>query len=110
MASYEKDNESPAPTTFKEAYGVLQRHAEALRRQQEPNIDELVNIVTESVNAYRVCKARIEAVEQALERTLGEAEADSVVAAGPQDNGSPHASASPERTPPKEEFDDDIPF
>jgi exodeoxyribonuclease VII small subunit len=58
-------------TTFKESYGVLQRHAEALRNQKEPNIDDLLKIVTESVAAYNVCKARIDAVDKALEQALG---------------------------------------
>ncbi len=59
--------------TFREAYGVLQRHSETLRNQREPNIDDLLTIVTESVQAYQVCKARIDAVEQALEKALGAA-------------------------------------
>jgi exodeoxyribonuclease VII small subunit len=54
-------------TTFKEAYGVLQKHAETLRNQREPNIDDLLSIVTESVAAYKTCKERIDAVEKALE-------------------------------------------
>jgi exodeoxyribonuclease VII small subunit len=57
--------------SFKEAYGVLQRHSEALRNQREPNIDDLLAIVTESVEAYKVCTSRIDAVEQALEQALG---------------------------------------
>ena len=36
-----------ATKTFKEAYGVLQHHAETLREQQEPNIDDLLSIVTD---------------------------------------------------------------
>ena len=59
--------------TFRQAYGVLQAHAETLRNQDEPNIDNLLTIVTESVAAFKVCQARIEAVEQALEKALGEA-------------------------------------
>ena len=55
---------------FKEAYGVLQRHAETLRRQSEPDIDDLLRIVNESVQAYNVCKSRIDAVERALEAAL----------------------------------------
>jgi exodeoxyribonuclease VII small subunit len=51
-----------ATKTFKEAYGVLQQHAQTLRNQDEPNIDDLLTIVTESVDAYKVCKERIEAV------------------------------------------------
>ena len=65
-----------AVTSFRDAYGVLQRHAETLRNQQEPNIDDLLNIVTESVDAYKVCKERIDAVEKALAHALGTAESD----------------------------------
>ena len=60
--------------TFKEAYGTLQKHAQALRSQQEPDIDNLTTIVSESVEAYRVCKERIDAVEKALEQALGNAQ------------------------------------
>jgi exodeoxyribonuclease VII small subunit len=56
--------------TFKEAYGVLQQHAQTLRDQTEPNIDDLLTIVTESVAAYKVCQTRIDAVEKALEKAL----------------------------------------
>jgi exodeoxyribonuclease VII small subunit len=65
-----------ASKTFKEAYGVLQQHAQTLRTQQEPNIDDLLSIVTESVDAYKVCKARIDAVEKALEKALGDTGSD----------------------------------
>ena len=61
-----------ATPTFKQAYGVLQQHARTLRDQEEPNIDDLLTIVTESVAAYKVCKDRIEAVEKALEKALGD--------------------------------------
>lgn len=57
-------------TTFKEAWGVLQKHATTLRNQNEPNIDDLLGIVTESVQAYKVCQSRVEAVEKALEEAL----------------------------------------
>lgn len=56
--------------TFREAYGTLHRHAETLRTQREPNIDDLLTIVTESVSAYQVCKSRIDAVSQALDQAL----------------------------------------
>jgi exonuclease VII large subunit len=67
--------------TFKEAYGTLQRHAQTLRSQQEPDIDNLTTIVTESVEAYKVCKERIDAVEKALEQALGNAQ----IEAGPEE-------------------------
>ena len=59
--------------SFKEAYGTLQLHAQTLRDRQEPNIDDLLNVVTESVAAYKVCQTRIDAVEKALERALSSA-------------------------------------
>jgi exodeoxyribonuclease VII small subunit len=56
--------------TFRENYEILQRHAQTLREQDEPSIDDLLAIVTESVQAYKVCQARIEAVEKALAQAL----------------------------------------
>ncbi|NMM08311.1 exodeoxyribonuclease VII small subunit [Polaromonas sp.] len=61
-----------ATKTFKEAYGVLQQHAQTRRDQQEPNIDDLLTIVTESVAAYKTCQERIDAVEKALEKALSD--------------------------------------
>jgi len=60
--------------TFKQAYEVLQKHAETLRNQQEPNIDDLLKIVTESVDAYNVCLERINAVEKAMEQAFSQAQ------------------------------------
>ncbi len=50
----------------------MAHHAQTLRDQQEPNIDDLLSIVTESVSAYKVCKERIDAVEKALEKALSD--------------------------------------
>ena len=80
--------------SFKEAYGVLQRHSEALRNQREPNIDDLLTIVTESVEAYKVCTSRIDAVEQALEQALGGAGIAASPAGGPE-LASPRSLAEP---------------
>lgn len=104
--------------TFREAYDVLQRHAATLREQDEPNIDDLLDIVNESVAAYKVCKLRIDAVEKALEEAL--------VSAGLEGN-SRNAKVAPSSTDSTEawstsktdgrssgssfdEMDDDIPF
>lgn len=57
-------------TSFRDAYQVLQKHAQTLRSSTEPNIDDLLDIVNESVEAYKVCKERIDAVEHALSRAL----------------------------------------
>jgi exodeoxyribonuclease VII small subunit len=93
-----------ATRTFKEAYGVLQQHAQTLRTQQEPNIDDLLSIVTESVDAYKVCKERIDAVEKALEKALGD------TGATPNDTiRSPKSPSAPDRVAPDLDSDD-VPF
>ncbi|WP_341650139.1 exodeoxyribonuclease VII small subunit [Thauera humireducens] len=63
-------------TSFRDAYTVLQQHAETLRNQREPDIDNLLTIVTQSVEAYKVCKERIDAVEKALAQALNGANTD----------------------------------
>lgn len=88
--------------TFKQAYGVLQEHAETLRNQQEPNIDDLLTIVTESVAAFNVCKERIDAVEKALEQALSGA---AVSNRGTEDEEPPIYSSSKHPA-----LDDEIPF
>ena len=90
-------------STFREAYGVLQRHSETLRSQREPDIDNLLTIVTESVDAYKVCKARIDAVEMALEQALSGADVGGA-AAGAQagdaaGNARPDAPPAPRAAP-----------
>lgn len=89
--------------TFKQAYGVLQEHAETLRNQQEPNIDDLLTIVTESVAAFNVCKERIDAVEKALEQALSGAG----VSSRPIDDDDVPPMASSSKHP---ALDDEIPF
>jgi len=100
--------------TFREAYEVLQNHAETLREQNEPNIDDLLTIVNESVAAYKVCKQRIDAVEKALEEALTGAGLESVQRVSrvaPAASG--ESSRPPGRAPKKtgfDDMDDDIPF
>ena len=106
--------------SFKEAYGVLNRHAQTLRTQQEPNIDDLLGIVTESVEAYKACKQRIDAVEAALAQAL----ADPAVASSAVSDGGDDTPTSPSPSPAAarpaagsdskasgfDDMDDDIPF
>lgn len=92
-----------ATKTFKEAYGVLQQHAQTLRDQQEPNIDDLLTIVTESVGAYKVCQERIDAVEKALEKALSDTGAEPKTAA-------PAAKKPPAFAAFDADEPDDIPF
>ena len=108
--------------TFREAYGVLQSHAETLRNQSEPNIDDLLPMVEESVAAYRVCKERIDAVEKALEKALNDVSTDAAPrgpdegAARPTSSGrvargtaAAPAPASAAKTG-FDDIEDDIPF
>ena len=107
--------------SFREAYGVLQRHAQTLRNQDEPNIDDLLTIVTESVNAYKVCKQRIDAVEAALKTALdgaGVNEAPDPAPAPPEAKTrastrpapAPATPTSPPTASSFDDMDDDIPF
>jgi exodeoxyribonuclease VII small subunit len=79
--------------SFRDAHGVLQQHAETLRDQAEPNIDDLLTIVTESVQAYQVCKERIDAVEAALKAALD----------GAGVNASGQSNAGPRKERPKDQ-------
>lgn len=55
---------------FKEGYEVLKKNAELLESQEEPDIDNLMKIVEESMTAYKACKSRVDAVQQALNETF----------------------------------------
>lgn len=101
-------------TTFREAYDVLQRHAQTLRDQDEPNIDDLLDIVNESVAAYKVCKQRIDAVEKALEEALVSAGLEGSgkqgkAPAAPEDAGGARQRGQAPRSG-LDEMDDDVPF
>lgn len=56
--------------TFKEGYDILKKNAELLESQEEPDIDNLMKIVEESMSAYKACKLRVDAVQQALNETF----------------------------------------
>ncbi len=56
--------------TFKEGYEVLKKNAELLESQEESDIDNLMKIVEESMSAYKACKSRVDAVQQALNETF----------------------------------------
>lgn len=56
--------------SFKEGYALLKKNAELLEAQEEPDIDNLMKIVEESMTAYKACKTRVEAVQQALNETF----------------------------------------
>ncbi|MCB1919774.1 MAG: hypothetical protein KDJ28_07335 [Candidatus Competibacteraceae bacterium] len=108
------------PESFNDAFQVLQRNAETLRRQTEPDIDRLVPLVEESLQAYAICKQRLEAVRQALEAQLGPeaAQDDAAAIPFPSDEATPRTPTLPAVSPTAPDgsapggadFDDDIPF
>ena len=89
--------------TFKEAYATLQKHAQALRSQQEPDIDNLTTIVSESLAAHKLCKERIDAVEKALEESLGAAQVEGDSSGQAQRSSRPGSGGTADG-------DDDVPF
>lgn len=58
--------------SFKEGYELLKKNAALLEDQDEPDIDNLMKIVEESMSAYKVCKTRVDAVQKALNDTFNE--------------------------------------
>lgn len=56
--------------TFKDGYEILKKNSELLESQEEPDIDNLMKIVEESMKAYKACKSRVDAVQQALNDTF----------------------------------------
>lgn len=58
------------PTTFKDAYAILKANADHLEHSHELDIDNLVAIVDESIEAYKVCQERLHAIEKALEKAF----------------------------------------
>ncbi|UNU73265.1 exodeoxyribonuclease VII small subunit [Moraxella nasovis] len=57
-------------SSFKDAYEVLQRNANALEQSSELDIDNLITTVEESINAYKICQKRIHAVDLALKNAF----------------------------------------
>ncbi|MBJ9956172.1 exodeoxyribonuclease VII small subunit [Acinetobacter courvalinii] len=60
--------------SFKDGYALLKNNAELLEAQEQPDIDNLMKIVEESMTAYKACKSRIDAVQQALNETFKDSE------------------------------------
>lgn len=54
------------PTTFKDAYAILKANADHLEHGTELDIDNLTTLIDESIQAYKVCQARLNAIEKSL--------------------------------------------
>lgn len=69
-------NTITTPTDFQSAYQLLKANAQQLQSSQQPNIDELMAIVEQSISAYKVCQTRIDAVERALNQAFDSSDSD----------------------------------
>jgi exodeoxyribonuclease VII small subunit len=101
--------------SFKEAYDTLRDTAEELRSQDEPDIDTLTTRVLRSVEAYKECETRINAVEKALEgafarENMKTPEAPSVDSAGSASTAGRKGTAGKTASGKFDESDEDIPF
>jgi exodeoxyribonuclease VII small subunit len=97
---------SDSQQTFRKAYEILRRNADRLD-QEEVDIDELVPLVEQSTEAYRICKSRLDAVEKALQEALG----DSVKPSDQESQSQPSRTARTEKPAPNfSDMDDEIPF
>jgi exonuclease VII small subunit len=56
--------------SFNNSYKVLKDTADWLSKQEEPDIDQLVPRVEEAMQAYHVCKERLEKVKETLGKYL----------------------------------------
>ena len=72
MTTPTRRRKKAAPKTFKAAYDILKTNATELQQQDEPDIDNLMTTVEESIAAYRICETRINAVQQALDAAFAE--------------------------------------
>ncbi len=60
--------------SFNQNDAILKKTAEWLSRQGEPDMDELVPKVEQAMRAYVICKDRLNQVQEALGKCLGEDE------------------------------------
>ena len=72
MSTPTRKRKKAAPKTFKAAYDILKTNAAQLQQQDEPDIDNLMTTVEESIAAYRICETRIKAGQQALDAAFAE--------------------------------------
>lgn len=79
--------------TFKHHYEVLQRAAQKLRDQKEPDIDGIVETVDGALSSYRVCKERIQSVRAMLADRGVDAQGGGQRAAASRDAGGQSSAA-----------------
>jgi exodeoxyribonuclease VII small subunit len=100
-------SDTPDSPSFNKNYKVLKDTADWLSQQKEPDIDQLVPKVEMAMQAYKVCKTRLDAVQATLSQYF---EADGAVTDTPAPNGDGKPRKSLPPSDPADEADQDIPF
>ena len=94
--------------SFNTNYRILKETADWLSRQEEPDIDQLVPRVERAMGAYRICKERLEAVQQTLGQCLRDGKGAGEVAAPAADGAGRMAGLWPSAD--GQADGDDIPY
>lgn len=105
-------SDKPDSASFNKNYKLLKDTADWLSQKTEPDIDQLIPKVEAAMQAYKVCKARLDAVQATLSQYF-EDDGDAPDASLPPAGG----DAKPGRRRPSEpptdgdgEDEEDIPF
>ena len=64
------DGQALDSQSFNKNYKLLKETADWLARQEEPDIDQLVPRVEMAMQAYRICKDRLDKVQETLGQYL----------------------------------------
>ena len=99
-------SDTPDTASFNKNYKVLKDTADWLSQQKEPDIDQMVPKVESGMQAYKICKTRLDAVQATLSQYFeGDVTATST---SPVSNGD---GKSRKPMPPSDTDDEsDIPF
>ena len=62
---------SAEPASFAQAYAQLREGVDTLRQSNIADIDQLLPLVERTTEAYRQCKARLDAVDLLIKGALG---------------------------------------
>jgi exodeoxyribonuclease VII small subunit len=104
--------DNPDGASFNKNYKVLKETADWLSQQKEPDIDQLVPKVEQAMEAYKICKTRLDAVQATLAHYFeSDRAADAEEPAPRQEIGIPRRPRRPAPPAPTPDEDgDDIPF
>lgn len=61
---------SDATNDYERAYTTLKQNAERLQADRDIGIDDLMDLVEQSIAAYKICQSRIDAVELAVQEAF----------------------------------------